>query len=200
MIHDLIENFLLGFAITALPGAVFFETIRRSLANNASVYKFLAGTLAGMSIIIASVFLGLSSVFSNKSTNSIFYVLTGLVLMYIGLTSLLSKSVDSTSKQTSNSRLSSATLTGLILSLANPISIIFWISVIGKMLQKRDSLTYALLNSFSVVAGALCLFGIVIMITSFAHSVFKPKNVVIMSRFFGLLLFVYGLFNLNKAL
>lgn len=44
----LLQSFVLGFAISALPGAVLFEVIRRALLDKPSVLGFLVGNFSGI--------------------------------------------------------------------------------------------------------------------------------------------------------
>lgn len=198
----LIQYFCLGFIITALPGAVFFETIRRTLAQKASIMKFMAGNFSGMFLIIFSVLFGLSALLSDKSLSHAFYGLSGIVLLYIGIASFLQKHTDkqaiATKKKTGSSL--TAYLTGFVLAAANPISIVFWISMAGKMLQDKISLPYIVLNCISIVLGASLVFILLIAVASRSKKSIKARHLLFLSRSFGLIIIAYGTITIGKAL
>src|ERR1700760_332144 len=180
---EYIQSFLLGFAVTAIPGAVFFETIRRTIVDKSSILKFLMGSFSGTFLIIASILLGLSSILAEKSLANLFYGLSALVLIYIGISSATNKSTNKNSKSRRKVRsFYSSFITGFILGSANPISILFWISVLGKMLQTHQSVYVVIANSLLMLAGALSVYLILIPLTSRSKDLLKAKNLLIISR------------------
>lgn len=189
MVRMLIQYFCLGFVVTAIPGAVFFETIRRTLTEKNSIMKFMAGNFSGMFLIIFSVLFGLSTLLSDKSLNRAFYVLSGAVLLYIGVISLLKK-YDKPTISVKNMDKSSLTayLTGFVLAAANPISIVFWISMTGKMVQDNISFGAVLLSCISIVLGASVVFILLIALASRSKDNIKTHHLLLLSRGFGLIL------------
>ncbi len=186
---------MLGFAITAIPGAVFFETLRRSLLDKKSVPKFLIGTFIGMSGVIFLALFGFHFLESD-SLARLFYLLSGGILFYLGVNSIISKSSPKKSKSSNYSAL----LTGVILSFANPISIIFWISLIGKLTQGSSNSLWIILNVISVVAGAFTLFTLLIIFAKHFHSKNRSKYIRSLSIFFGVILTTYGIIIASKAI
>lgn len=202
MLHMLIENLMLGFVITAVPGAVFFETIHRSIFHKTSLPAFMAGNFAGMFLIIGSVLAGISSLLADKTYFKAFYALSGLVLLYIGGSSFMSKrSHPEISGYRKHERSQySALLTGFILAAANPISILFWISMSGKMFQQDMSAAGVMANCASIVAGASLVFIILIAVFSRARFRLKAQQFIILSKSFGVIICIYGVTTLAKIL
>lgn len=202
MAHMLVQYFCLGFVITAIPGAVFFETIRRAMTDKASIVKFMAGNFSGMFLIIFSVLFGLSALLSNKSLGHAFYALSGAVLFYIGITSLLAKhgGKKPIGNKKQNHASLSAFLTGLVLAAANPISIVFWISMTGKMVQDKTSIYLVVLNCVSIVLGASLVFIILITFGSRSKNQINTHHLLLLSRGFGLIIFAYGIMTFSRAI
>lgn len=196
----LVENFGLGFAISAVPGAVFVETIRRTLFDKQTIIKFLAGNLVGMLIIVVSVFSGLAILIHDRPTANIFYGLSGSVLMLLGVSSIIIKPSyhPKTAKLTANKSNYAAFATGLLLSIANPLGIIFWIAIIGRVLQDTSSIALAILNSLSVVVGSLVLFMLLITIINVIPMKVNLRHLTLLSRVFGIVLVLYGLATFSK--
>lgn len=193
MLLSLLENFVLGLAISAVPGAVFFETIRRSLLEYSSVFRFLLGNFSGMVLIAASSYLGLTRLLSGEIFSLIFYLVSGSVLVYLGTTAIMVKKSKIERIHNSISSKRSAYLVGLTLAVANPLSIIFWASLMGKFIKEDGGGMDAILNSIVVLAGAAILFIILVVCAKFAKNLLTPNRLIIMSRFFGVIITIYGL-------
>lgn len=196
----LVENFILGFAISAVPGAVFVETIRRTLFDKKTIIQFLSGNFVGMLIIVVSVFSGLALIINDPTTSSIFYAICGSVLIMLGISSIFIKPSYDTKKVglTKNKSNYAAFATGFLLSVANPLSIIFCISIIGKIIQDTNSTNLAIINSLSVIAGSIVLFVILVMIIGVLHVRVNVRNLTLLSRVFGIVLLMYGLVTFSK--
>jgi threonine/homoserine/homoserine lactone efflux protein len=194
MLPNFVEYFWLGFAITAIPGAVFFETIRRCLSDTESVRGFLTGNFTGMALIILSSFLGLGFI-NNNSLTRIFYSLSGVVLIYLGISAILQN--PKVSKV--NHHKYSSFYTGLFLAVANPLSIIFWISLTGNFLQSSNGFIEPILYSAGVMAGALALCILLIVIVNRFESFINDRYIKIISVIFGLIITAYGLLILSKV-
>lgn len=145
MFFAALNSMLLGFSISAVPGAVFFETIRRTIQNKSSIAWFLAGNFAGVAILALLSVLGVELLLSSLVIEKLFYGVSSLLLLAIGLSSILyaPKKIDATGTAGLNNKIRGAFLVGLILALANPISIIFWISIVGTFSHKlKTPFTY----------------------------------------------------------
>ena len=66
------------------------------------------------------------------------------------------------------------------------------------MLQNRDSVYIVMTNSLLMLAGALSVYLILIPITIRSKDLLKAKNLLIISRIFGIIIFGYGVLYLNK--
>lgn len=193
---DLIGYIFLGFSITATPGAVFFETVRRTLSEKDSLIKFQLGNFTGMTLIISSVFLGFAGIISNPLIANIFYILCGSILIILGISALLDKS--SYEIKGKKSRYS-AYVTGILLSVLNPLGVVFWIALVGKIVQETNNMMYAAMNIFGAVAGAAMLFVVLVILISIFRLKITPRFLILLSRVFGFVILIYGVLSFSQV-
>jgi len=197
---SLLESLLLGFAVTAVPGAVFFETVRRSLHEEHTVIRFLAGNFIGMLVIIAAAFMGLSTLPPDSLVATLFYVASGLLLILIGLSSIFKRKeeLQAPKSNTSKTKIAAFSL-GIMLAVANPLSIAFWISLSAKLMKDAGNISVAILNCLCVVLGAALLFALLISLVRLLKSKIKTDYLVLLSRVVGVAIFGYGVVFLAGA-
>lgn len=193
MLADFIESFILGFAITAVPGAVLFEVVRRCLSVNSSVTRFLLGNFAGMALVISFAFLGLNFI-TKDVVADLLLSLSGVLLIYIGV-SAIRQNPDAKNAKVSQK---SAFGAGFVLAAANPLSILFWISLTGRFMKESQSLSITLLLVLSVMCGSLLLFFILILAMRTVKTSLSAVHMKYMSIIFGLIITTYGVITLLK--
>ena len=203
MILGLLQSFALGFAVSAAPGAVFFETIRRTIAQRTSVTYFLLGNFTGIVCIASLVFLGFSAVTLDGTTESVFYGLSGLVLLWIGLSAVLAKpqqkpATHIASKAMKHGNAKGFTI-GFVLATANPIAILFWISIIGTYMSEMTPQA-ALLNGLAVLLGAVALFLLLVIAVNRIKKGLSDTFLLWLSRIFGGIIVAYGFSMLLRIL
>lgn len=193
----LLQSYLLGFAISAVPGAVFFETIRRTISSRTSVLHFLVGNFIGIAIIILLVFFGLSSLSLEGMAGKVFYLLSGLVLLWIGISALLEKrqlmqQIDNHAGSLRYNKNAHGFLEGIILAVVNPVSILFWISIMGSLLSEM-TMAEALLNGLAILIGAATLFIFLVLITIKTKNVLSDRLLQNLNTIFGGIIVLFGL-------
>lgn len=196
MFLDLIQNFWLGFIITATPGAVLLEAIRRSLNPSLHVVRFLLGNFLGMLMVITLTLIG-ASVLQDSIAGSIFFVISGLLLLYIGYTALVINPQKTQAIRTSKA--SAPLSTGFILAVANPLSFVFWLSLIGGF-RSEDNAAMTVFSIISVVLGALMVFAVIVLLSKRLRRLLTPRREIILSRVLGIIIIFYGLAVLFKSL
>lgn len=193
---------MLGFAISAAPGPVFFETVRRTILERSSVVYFLIGNFIGISIIIAVVFLGLSAVTLEGQVENVLYLSSGLILLWIGLSASLTKPEKQHMPEvginfTEYGDWVKSFSVGVILAVANPVSILFWVSIIGSYIVDM-TLAAALLNGIAVLTGALFLFLLLVLVVGRAKKNLDNRVLLWANRIFGGIIIFYGITMLLK--
>lgn len=198
----LMQSFFLGFVITAVPGTVFIETVRRTLVDRRSVVVFLVGNVLGILLTVLSVLLGFALLTNDSLNMKVFYFLSGLFLLVIGVVSFRGRPniTQIRMKAGGRSKWFHAFLTGCLLALANPASVAFWVVMIGRFMS-TDRHVYAILaNVVAVNAGAIALYVILVSLIGKLKPFFTQLHLMWLSRIFGSLIMVYGLASLAKAL
>lgn len=200
MFTKVIESIFLGFAISAVPGAVLVETIRRTVLDKSSIYKFMAGNFFGIVLIVVAVFLGLAVIINVPTTANIFYGICGSLLIYLGMFSILTKHDQNHIEIHTKKRRSKYTAfsTGLFMSLVNPIRILLWISIIGKIIQDTGNNGWVIVNSLATIVGAIIFYGLLVMIINILDKKITVTHLSLLSRSFGVVLLVYGFVTLSK--
>ncbi len=203
MTLELLQNFMLGFGIAALPGAVFFETIRRTLSKHSHVGYFLTGNMVGVCAVLSIAYFGASLLLASPATERGFYFVSGAMLLWIGLRSVLSrprvpkKSPAPTIKRVTKKL--GAFFTGFVLAVANPVSILFWLSLMGTFVG-RMSVPVALANVLSVLLGTAALLLILVLITYKMRALLSPRFLLWLTRIFGGTITVYGVVMIAQGL
>jgi threonine/homoserine/homoserine lactone efflux protein len=203
MFSSILQGLILGFAVTAIPGAVVLETTRRALAKK-SVMSFLLGSFLGIGLIVFLAIVGLAALLRNAVWSHVFYVLSGLTLLVIGLTSLRPKERPRTKaghvpRRGQISGRHRAFIAGIILATANPISVIFWMTTIGRYFTNHESYLEVAVNALAIIVGAVIFFGLLLLFIRVTHRKVPQKYLVVASDSFGVIIVLYGGFILAKV-
>ena len=187
------ESLFIGISIAAIPGPIFFELIRRTMAKDFWYGAFLIiGEFLGNLALLLLVFFGLSNFLENKILNIALYLIGGIILLFIGFNALKLKTKNiekSYDKKISNSN---SLLAGFSIAVTSPIVIALWISLSGSYLAQYNRLL-ALFNIGSIALGFLVFFVPLAMIVHLTRHKIPLNYVVNLSRIFGIILIVYGI-------
>lgn len=153
----IIQGILLGLSIAAPIGPTNIEIIRRGLKEGwRSSALFFLGVLVALIIYLTIVVLGLSVLTQSKVFNLILLTLGVVVLLYLSYNSfkdfLKSKELDLSGNVNSKSNF----LPGIVLTISNPVVLLFWTGIMGADLaSSNSSLTRGLSLSFGILVGAI---------------------------------------------
>lgn len=143
---NILKAIFLGLAtgfVVALPlGPAGIESVKRTMSNNLKegVIVSLGAVTADMTYLLI-INCGLSSILSkNKTTESFFWIISGLILCFIGYKSLNNnKSVPTDTQNKYDllfSKLSSAPfLAGFAITFTNPMTPSLWITLSGTVIK-----------------------------------------------------------------
>ena len=190
---NILESLLIGFAIAVIPGPIFFEVTRRSLAHGfRGGFMVLWGEFVANLILLLAIFFGLSPMLGFVWVKAGLYLLGAAILIYIGQSAFRTTvmSIEAAYK-TKEFRASNSFLAGFWISLSSPITISFWISLAGSYLSEF-SRGMAAFHIFLIAFGFLLFFIPLAIAVSYSQKKLKPTWVVWLSWVFGVVLIVYG--------
>ena len=158
MKYSIIQNILLGLTLAAPIGPVNLEMIKRGL-NSGFKQAFLtgAGAMCADITYLILIFFGLTS-FLNIYFMKIFLGIAGsLVLIYLGLTSAKGffKKAETSGKQ-SKKFFKNSYVTGYVLAISSPMTIVWWTGVFGALLAAQPDMPTnisAFLSCLSIMLG-----------------------------------------------
>ncbi|MHC1684969.1 MAG: LysE family translocator [Clostridiaceae bacterium] len=184
MIHIFINALVIGYItgiFTAIPiGPAAMESIKRTLANSLKQGLLVcAGAVVADSFYILLINCGLASLLSsNKTTESLFWVISGIILTYIGYTHLRDH-YDETESAIKfidrNNFTSNSFLVGFIITFVNPLTPSLWLFMSGTVIRGwyANGLTIYYTFIIAIISGMTSwLFGI----NYFAHKGVKILN------------------------
>jgi len=203
MINSLVQCFFLGFIITAIPGTVFIETVRRTMVNRESVVIFLLGNVVGVTLTVTIVVLGLTNLTAQSHISASFYAVSGLTLILIGVRSLAARP-DLRKKRAHNKwehgGKASSFQSGFVLATVNPASIAFWIVMIGRFVSVNSSFAEVVASVVSINFGAIACYIVLVSLVSRYKARLSNRHLVVLSRAFGGIIVAYGIMSLFKGL
>jgi L-lysine exporter family protein LysE/ArgO len=206
----LLEKLLLGVTLAAPIGPVSIEMIKRGLSKGfLSAFVVRLGGAMGNSLCLIAAYFG-ASLFMNSDTKMGLCSLIGaLVLGYLGIKSILDKRAHqynasaSTTNDSNNSEygLSSGLLTGFILSIVNPIGIVFWLSIFAASVDQSGETKawVGLAQNFVVIAGVLTWGVMLSGLLEIGKRFFNPKWIKMINLAAGVMLIYFALKYTYKA-
>lgn len=162
----MLEKVILGITLAAPIGPVSAEMIKRGL-NGGFVPAFTVrlGAAVGNTLCLLAAYLGLLLLIKNPMTMAVCGLLGSLFLIYMGLQTIFSgkKTFDLEKVAKAPSNTLNSLGIGFILSIANPIGIIFWMSIFPAAMDQAEftaswfDFSYNLLIICGVLIWGVCL-------------------------------------------
>jgi threonine/homoserine/homoserine lactone efflux protein len=201
--YTLLQNILLGLSLAAPIGPVNLEIIKRGL-NSGFKQAFLTGfgAMCADTTYLTLIFFGLTS-FLNFALIKIFLgILGSLILIYLGIIS--AREYFKTNTVENRRRLfNSSFVTGYVLAIASPMTIVWWTAVFGALLTAQTNIQTSLSAFFSCLS---ILLGCFLWVLSLALALHWGKKIIneritkIISLVAGCFLIVFGIYFLYRAI
>jgi len=194
----LIEKVLLGITLSAPIGPVSLEMIKRGL-NKGFLDAFIVrlGGAIGNTLCLIGAYFGLSLVLHSETTMAICCLAGSLVLIYLGMKSFLDKRRHqlTISQDPPSYTVLNGLATGFVLSIANPIGIIFWLSIFAATLDRTQGAQnwLGLLENFAVIGGVLLWWFFLSCMLEMGKRFFNHKFIKIITTLAGGLLIAFGI-------
>lgn len=178
---------MIGFAVAAIPGAVFIETTRRTLIQGLrSGFLLVFGEFLGHILLFLIIFFGFSEFFKYNLVNAVLYIGGGLLMLWLGYNAF-STSHNYTNKTTSELSKNSSLFIGLGFSISDPYIIGLWIALSGTYLLQFDPLV-AVVHILLVSLGFLLFFIPLILLVHYLGRKIPDNYIVWLSRIGGIIL------------
>ena len=136
------------------------------------------GAILADTVFIVLVFFGFIHFMDNSFMKTFLWLFGFFVLTYTGIESLLSAGKIEVNGRKVNDRLASSFFSGFIMSLSNPLSILFWLGIYGSVLANSVSkydIHHLLLYSSGILLGLLTWdFTMAIISSSLRRFLSKP--------------------------
>lgn len=203
MLLKLLESLIIGASIAAIPGPTFFELIRRTLSKGLHSGVFLVlGEFSGNFLLLLAVFFGVSHLLTSTLAKIILYIIGSIILLIISSSALRLKqeNIETSYEIKQNKPAKESFLTGFSIAVSSPIVIALWVSLSGSYLSVFPSKILAFTNILLIAIGVLLFFIPLALIVHKTRHKIPPKYVVLLSKIFGIILIVYGLWLLAEAI
>ncbi|WP_077213614.1 LysE family translocator [Bacillus dakarensis] len=189
---------LLGLSLAAPIGPVNAAQVDRGIKNG-----FLNAWVLGLGSVIAdivymiAVFLGFSQFIEIPIIKAFLWLFGCFVLTYTGIESLYSAGKFVNTTRTNDETLQKSFLTGFLMSISNPLTILFWLGIYGSVLAKTAT-TYneeqLLLYSSGIILGLVIWDITMACIASSFRKLLTAKVLTLITILSSLSLIGFGIF------
>ena len=208
--YTLVQNILLGLTLAAPIGPVNLEIIKRGL-NSGFKQAFLtgAGAMCADTTYLILIFFGLTS-FLNFAFMKIFLGIAGsFILIYLGVMSARdffssANQHKNLNKERTNRRLfNSSFVTGYVLAISSPMTIVWWTGVFGALLAAQ-TITHTNISAFfsclSILLGCFLWVFFLAAALHWGKKIINEKITRRISLFAGIFLIGFGIYFLYRAI
>ena len=202
--YSLLQNILLGLTLAAPIGPVNLEIIKRGLQSGfPKAFLTGAGAITADATYLTLIFFGLTA-FLNISLMKIVLGLGGsFILIYLGLISVkefFHKTALQEKQQ--NKIFRSSFITGYVLAISSPMTIVWWTGVFGALLTSqtsRQTTLSAFLSCLSILLGCFIWVFFLAVAMHGGKKIINEKFVGFVSLVAGIFLMVFGFYFLYRA-
>lgn len=189
---------LLGLTLAAPIGPVNSARLDKGIKNGFwHAWSVGAGSMIADAIFMVLIFLGLVHFIEIPIVQIFLWLFGGFVLIYSGVEGILKASNISFDANRKKDSLWKCFLTGFIMSISSPLSILFWLGIYGSILAKTATsygTTHLLVYSTMIFIG-LTIWDIFIAgLTSGFRKFLTYKSLINISIISGLSLIAFGLY------
>lgn len=189
----------LGLSLAAPIGPVNAALLDKGIKNG-----FLHAWLVGLGAVIADliymliVYLGVIHLLDIPFIKAFLWSFGFFVLVYTGVEGLIdAKQVSLSQSGYRNKSLSKSFFSGFVISISNPLTILFWLGIYGSVLAQitaKYNSFYVGLYSFAVFLGLLLWDITVASMASVFKKILTTRALMIISIFSGLSLIGFGIY------
>jgi threonine/homoserine/homoserine lactone efflux protein len=199
----LLRGFVLGFAVAASPGPIFFLCVRRTIVNGR-----LAGLFSGFGVATADGLYAAVATFGMTAVTSAFVagrrplaVAGGAILIVLGASFLMPRATDAAALPVANGRGAAwAYASTLGLTITNPATIVSFAALAATLgLGTGGSALRPSLVVVGVLLGSAAWWGVLVIGVSMLRTRLTPRVVRGIGVFSGLVIVVLGILAVLSA-
>ncbi|WP_102348492.1 LysE family transporter [Bacillus sp. Marseille-P3661] len=194
----LLSYVLLGFTLAAPIGPVNSARLDKGIKNGFwHAWIVGAGSMIADGIFMLMVYLGMVHFLEVPMIQIFLWLFGGFILIYSGVESILGVNSISLSYSREKDSLFKCFLTGFIMSITSPLSILFWLGIYGSVLAKTAQVngTGSLLIYSSMIFLGLTLWDILVAaLTTGLRRFLTIASLRLISIISGISLIGFGLY------
>jgi threonine/homoserine/homoserine lactone efflux protein len=192
----------LGFIVALPPGSVTIISCQRALQNGfKNSLNFIIGSSISDIFYASLVYFGVANIISNNRYFMIILrIICGILLITLGITSLISikNNLKIQKDNKFQSGFFSTLISGILITLTNPMTIIAWIAVAGNFFliwndKYPSSRNYGIVTIFFIMTGVMLWFVPLLFIVSRFKKIISEKVKTLLMIISNACLIVFGL-------
>ncbi|MGG1397469.1 LysE family transporter [Bacillus salipaludis] len=197
-ISILISYIILGFTLAAPIGPVNSARLDKGIKNGFwHAWIVGVGSMIADGIFMLLVYLGMVQFLGIPIVQIFLWLFGGFILIYSGLEGIKNSNTITLDYTRNKESLLKCFLTGFIMSITSPLSILFWLGIYGSVLAKtvQTNGTESLLIYSSMIFLGLTFWDVfVAALTSGFRKMLNVKSLIAVSIVSGVSLVVFGLY------
>ena len=200
----LLSYFFLGLTLAAPIGPVNSARIDKGIKNGFwHAWIVGAGSMIADAIFMILVYIGMVKFLEIPIVQIFLWLFGGFVLIYSGVESVLQANKISLNPYRNKDSLLSCFLTGFIMSVTSPLSILFWLGIYGSILAKTASsygTSQLFIYSGMIFLGLTCWDFFVALLTNGFRRFLTKKSLRLISITSGVSLVGFGVYFASQGI
>lgn len=192
----LVSYIILGFTLAAPIGPVNSARLDKGIKNGFwHAWMVGTGSMVADSIYMLIVYLGMIHFLSNEIVQIFLWLFGGFILIYSGFESIKTANTIELNYSRNKDSLLKCFITGFILSISSPLSILFWLGIYGSVLAKtaQTNGTESLIIYSSMIFLGLAFWDVfVATLTTGFRKMLNIKSLIAISILSGISLIGFG--------
>src|SRR3954453_3577307 len=194
----LFSYIILGFTLAAPIGPVNSARLDKGIKNGFwHAWVVGVGSMIADGIFMLMVYLGMVQFLGIPIIQIFLWLFGGFILIYSGLESIKNANTITLTYSRNKESLMKCFLTGFVMSITSPLSILFWLGIYGSVLAKtaQTNGTESLLIYSSMIFLGLTFWDLfVAVLTTGFRKLLSAKSLIAISIISGASLVVFGIY------
>ena len=190
-------GFFTGFIASIPLGPSGLESISRSISKGFRAgFKVSLGAVSADIVYIIIINLGLFTIFTkNPKFHSVFWIVSGIILIFSTKISFKSKSLDLKLEKSINRHSSNGFLVGFLITFLNPTTPSLWIALSGTVFNvwKHHGRIFFIFSISSMIIGSITWFCLLNILGSRGLKKLNPNYTNNATKFLDYILLILGI-------